>query len=97
MDWTCDERKAEANRAKHGVLFQTAAAALADPLARSDPDRHPGGDRWRTVATLGGIVLVIIHIDPDEATGAAGRIISARRAVPAERRAHERAILATRR
>jgi uncharacterized protein len=35
-----DPRKAEANLAKHGVLFEDAVTVFADPLARIFPDEE---------------------------------------------------------
>jgi uncharacterized DUF497 family protein len=67
-----------------------AALVMEDPLALSQPDPHPDGDRWRTlgrpVAALPTLLLVV-HTEPQEA--GPGRIISARRATAAERRAYE--------
>lgn len=89
--WAWDPRKAAANRAKHGVSFELAVLVLGDPLALSQPDPHPDGDRWRTlgrpVAALPALLLVV-HTEPKSA--GPGRIISARRATAAERRAYER-------
>ena len=89
MEWTWDEGKAEVNYAKHRVRFAVAAVALDDFDAYWEEDWHPDGDRLRTVAKIGKVMLLIVHTDPEEATGAPGRIISARRAEPVERRAYE--------
>lgn len=93
MTWTWDPRKAEANRAKHGVSFDLAALVFDDPLALSVPDPDPDGDRWRTVgrpvASLPTLLLVV-HTEPGR-DDAPGRIISARRATRHERRAYEQA------
>ncbi len=85
IDWTWDERKAAANLNKHGVLFETACDALDDEFALPVEDDHPDGDRWRTLGMTGGVLLFIVHTY----SGDGGRIISARRATPAERRSYE--------
>lgn len=95
MDWVWDDRKAAMNYAKHRVLFETAAAALDDPMQLSEHDLHPDGDRWRTYARLRNLLLFIVHTDPDESSGTPGRIISARLATLAERREYDRKTIIT--
>lgn len=87
IEWAWDDAKAASNLQKHGVLFKTACAALDDPRALSVEDEHLDGDRWRTLGMIGGILLFIVHTLSD--TGDGGRIISARRATPKERRIYE--------
>ena len=63
-----------------------------DPLALSKPDPHPDGDRLRTVGVIGAVTVLVVHTMPefDPVEGAdVGRIISARKATPRERRAYE--------
>ena len=88
-DWTWDSRKAAANLRKHGVLFETACHAVGDEFALSVKDDDPDGDRWRTLGMIGGVLLFVVHTY--SADGDGGRIISARRATPAERRSYEQA------
>jgi uncharacterized DUF497 family protein len=87
MEWTWDDRKARANLAKHGVLFETAVLVFDDPYRISSPDSHADDDRWRTVGVVGLSTLFVVHtvIESD----GSGRIISARRATPRERRHYE--------
>ena len=88
--WTWDPDKAEENKRKHGVAFETAPLVFDDPLQRSVPDLHPDGDRWRTMGVAAGIVLLfVMHTDPDEHPEGIGRIISARRATSHERKEYE--------
>jgi uncharacterized DUF497 family protein len=87
MGWTWDEAKAAANRGKHGVSFEVAQLAFDDPLILSQPDPHPDGDRWQSLAAVGAVVLFVVHTWPDDDSD--GRIISARRATPHERRSYE--------
>ena len=91
MRWTWDPEKAAANRVKHGLSFKTAALVFDDPLHASKPDPHPDGDRWHTIGLVGSVLLLVIHTLPDETKGGEpiGRIISARKATPGERKAYE--------
>jgi uncharacterized DUF497 family protein len=90
MPWIWDPKKAAANRAKHGVSFETAAAVFDDPLHLSQPDQHQDRDRWRTVGMVGRVVLLVVHTWPHgDEEDAIGRIISARKATARERKAYE--------
>ncbi len=61
MRFEWDEVKSAANRAKHGVGFETAALVFDDPLHISAPDRVEGGEvRWRTVGAMDGVVLLVV-------------------------------------
>jgi uncharacterized protein len=90
LHWTWDPRKAATNRVKHGLSFETAALVFDDPLHASKPDPHPDGDRWQTIGLIGCVLLLVVHTWPgikdDEPVG---RIISARKATPRERKAYE--------
>lgn len=91
MQWTWDPDKAAANLQKHGVSFDLAERALGDPLAMTVPDPYPEEERWRTLgmpAPGPAVVLFVVHTWPDD-EGVPGRIISARRAEPQERKAYE--------
>lgn len=96
MRWTWDPAKDRANRRRHGLGFETAHRVFDDPLALSRPDPHPGEARWRTVGMIGGmtggVIVLVVHTwpDPDPGDGEeTGRIISARKATPHERKAYE--------
>jgi uncharacterized protein len=92
LRWTWDPHKAAANRAKHGLLFETALHVFDDPLHASKADPHPDGDRWDTIGLVGPVVLLVVHTWPEaERLGEepVGRIISARKATARERRAYE--------
>ena len=86
FEWNAD--KAEDNLKKHGVGFEEAARAFADPLSRtiSDPDHSEEEDRF---ILLGqgptGRLLVVVHTE----IGDTIRIISARLAAAHERRDYE--------
>lgn len=88
MRWAWDGRKARVNLVKHGVLFETAVLVFDDEHHVSVPDPHADEDRWRTIGRVGGQTLFVVHTVL-EADGS-GRIISARRATPLERKQYER-------
>jgi uncharacterized DUF497 family protein len=74
----------------HGIEFSTVVAVFDDPLFLTLPDPWPDEQRYRTIgADLNGIVFVVHTIqellDGDELL----RIISARYATSAERKAYE--------
>jgi uncharacterized DUF497 family protein len=91
FEW--DPQKASSNLAKHGVAFPQAATVFLDPLAASIPDdEHSEGERrWVTLGVSGsGVLLAVIHTwEQAESGSASARIISARRATPAEMRDYE--------
>ncbi len=66
--WTWNAEKDAINRRKHGLPLSIAEVALADPLALSQPDRHPDGDRWNTLATVHERTLFIVHTWPGDDT-----------------------------
>jgi hypothetical protein len=82
-----DPNKANANRKSHGVDFADAALVLEDPLAltRSDPDAE-GEERFITLGEDPGGQLLVVVWTP---RGDDMRLISARRAIGAERRQYE--------
>jgi uncharacterized protein len=94
LRWTWDPKKAAANRAKHGLSFETATLVFDDPLHASKPDPHPDGDRWYTIGLVGTLALVVIHTYPEAGPEGelVGRIISARKATTRERKAYEEGI-----
>jgi len=96
FEW--DPSKAAGNRRKHGVSFETAMRAFADPFALTDQDRIEGGERrWRTLGAVEGwLLLVVAHTIRDEDGDGRPveiiRIISARAADPKERRRYAQEI-----
>jgi uncharacterized DUF497 family protein len=81
LRWIWNPEKAAANRAKHGLSFETAVHVFDDPLQASKPDPHPDGDRWQTIGAVGPVLLIVIHTWPEvdsEENDSVGRIISAR-------------------
>lgn len=88
VEWVWEDRKAAANYRKHRVLFETAVVVFDDDRRIAEPDPHWDDDRWRTIGMVGTATLLVVHtvIEPD----GSGRIISARRATPTERKSYER-------
>lgn len=86
FEW--DDVKAAANLRKHGVGFFEALAVLESSYALFEPDEAHAKDEARWIATgfsnRGRVLLVVFVIRGDKA-----RIISARKASPAERRRYE--------
>lgn len=89
FEW--DEAKAGTNVRKHGVRFEDAMLAFADPFALVDQDRIAGGElRWQTLGLVGGILLLLVaHTVRSEAEDEVIRIISARRATRKERQRYD--------
>ena len=86
FEW--DEWKAASNLRKHGVGFDEAATAFADPLSLTIPDPDHSGVEDRFVLTgesCQGRMVVVVHTERGDSI----RIISARLATRGERRAYE--------
>jgi len=86
FEW--DPRKAAENLARHGVSFEEAATVFRDVLSATgaDPDHSVGEQRFVTFGiSTGGRLLVVAHTDRDDTI----RIISARPAIPRERKIYE--------
>jgi hypothetical protein len=83
-DFQWDVVKAAANVAKHGVSFEQARKAFADPYAIdfADDRRYYGEDRAVLFGMVDDRLLVIVYT----VRGNKARIISAREAEPHERR-----------
>ncbi|MGH7621300.1 MAG: BrnT family toxin [Gemmatimonadaceae bacterium] len=88
FEW--DASKARRNRSVHGVTFEEAVSAFADPLGQIVDDPRHSRDEPR-FALLGqserARLLVVMFTERD----ARIRVISARRATPTERRHYEEA------
>lgn len=89
MEWTWDKEKAEINRTKHGISFETAICVFDDPFAVSLLDNYPFEVRYRTIgrpSALSAITIIVVHTWHDDEYG---RVISAREASKSERRIYE--------
>lgn len=81
-DFEWDPEKDRQNRAKHGISFEEAAAIFDGPVLTAEDEGDYGEVRERTYGLLRGVVVVcVVHTSRDDRI----RIISARKATPAER------------
>lgn len=88
IEW--DDRKADANERKHGISFDEAVTALADPLALTITDDSSGERRMATVGmSVCDRILIVVHFEIEEDSI---RIISARKATKRERKDYEEGI-----
>ena len=86
FEW--DNQKAEANRKKHGVMFEEGITVFGDPLSLNMPDPdHSGSEQRYIVMGMSDRyrLLVVCYTEIHENT----RIISARQATRAERKSYE--------
>ncbi len=88
FEW--DAAKAASNRHKHGVTFGEARTVFADPLTLIAPDRQHA-DRFHIVG-VSSRTRVLFVVYAEKADDETIRIISARPATRAERRAYEEGI-----
>jgi uncharacterized DUF497 family protein len=86
-DFEWDDRKAASNLKKHGVSFEEAITALADPRALTAPDLVDR-DRWITIGTS-ALLKVLFVVHTENLSRNRVRIISARKASPAQRRKYD--------
>ena len=96
MPFEWDENKNRANRAKHGIDFDFARLAFDDPLALMTQDRDVDGEqRYQLIGSVFARIILVAHaVRVNTQPGIAEdepviRIISARKATPAERRLYE--------
>lgn len=86
MKFEWDNRKAQANLAKHGVSFDTAVKALDDPYRMESYQRRSGEDRWKAIAREGDRIYAIAYTEHGDTV----RIISAREAEKHEKSTYRR-------
>ena len=92
MRFEWDDRKAWANRAKHGISFEEAITAFDDPFALVAVDaRHSTSSEERTWLIGAADVAVLVVIYTTREAGNVLRLISARRASRRERKQYEEA------
>ncbi len=88
FEW--DPDKAQGNRKKHGVSFETAATAFGDPLSVTIPDPDHSATEKRSILlgmAASGTLVVVVHTFREETI----RLISARLATSQERKSYENA------
>jgi uncharacterized DUF497 family protein len=89
FDFEWDPEKAESNLKKHGVSFEEATTAFADPLhvVIADPRHSRGEERYVLFGhSEAARLLAVMHTERQDKT----RLISARPATPKERRQYAR-------
>ena len=83
-----DAEKARANYRKHHIRFGDAETVFDDPGSLTVEDDRHGEQRFVTIgADLQGRILVVVHSYPEGTEDT--RLISARRAMPNERKQYE--------
>lgn len=90
FEW--DEAKNLANLRKHKLSFETASLVFIDPFALMRQDRFVDGEpRWQAIGRVAEeLVLVVAHtVRDDEEGNEVVRLISARKALKAERKHYE--------
>jgi uncharacterized DUF497 family protein len=85
FEW--DETKAATNERKHGVTFEEAATAVVDPRALEAPE-HEHADRFVSIG-MSAFLRVLFVVHAEVVPSGRIRIISARKASPAQRRLYE--------
>lgn len=89
FEW--DEKKAKANLKKHKASFEEATTIFNDPFVAMMPDLEHSINEERHIGigmSIKSRVLVVVYTDRRENR----RIISCRKATPAERKIYEKAI-----
>jgi uncharacterized DUF497 family protein len=88
LRFTWDPHKARLNERRHRISFEEATTAFLDPLSLTIPDliHAVGEERFVLIGQSDrGKLVVVIHVERGDEI----RLISARRAMPHERRAYE--------
>ena len=85
MEWTWDPNKNRENQRKHRLSFNTAVLVFNDTERATREDDYQYEERWQTIGTAEGVLIIVIHT-LQAGDGEPGRIISARQALPYERR-----------
>src|SRR3989344_7094455 len=93
MRFEWDDRKNQANHAKHGVWFEEAQTVWADARSAEffDPEHSDEEDRFLKIG-LSTRLSVLLVVFCDREAGATIRIVSARRATRKEQEQYEKGI-----
>lgn len=90
FEW--DEKKAKNNFKNHKVSFEEGATIFSDPFVAMKPDLEHSINEERNIGigiSVKGRVLLVVYTHRDENR----RIISCRKATPAEREVYEKSNL----
>ena len=99
MGFVWDSGKDAINRRKHGISFETAAHVFLDTLRLDFPDwphSTPEETRYFTIGLVESI-LTVVYCERGDGEDPDFRLISARVATPAEKRAYNDAAYGRRR
>ena len=88
MEWTWDPEKNRENQLKHGIGFEAAVLVFEDQRNDTREDEYLYEQRWQTIGRVHGRLVIVVRTWSDR-EGELGRIISARRPDPFERRKYE--------
>jgi uncharacterized DUF497 family protein len=91
LRWTWDQSKAQAHLKTHGLGFELALPIFEAQRHLTQIDPYPHEERWQTIGAPFAerpLVLFVVHTELEDG---GGRIISARKATPYERKAYEKA------
>lgn len=91
MQITWDSNKAAINQKKHGVAFESAIPVLSDHNAITIEDTDHDEQRFVTIGAGSDLILLVVVYCYPDATDTI-QIISARKALPHERKAYETGI-----
>lgn len=92
MRFTWDALKDRTNRRKHGIRFDTAIRVFLDPMHLTRQDRVvEGEERWQTIGTVDGLLLILVAYAAVDEEEEIIRIISARKVTRQERIEYEEA------
>jgi uncharacterized DUF497 family protein len=87
VHFTWDPAKAASNARKHGVTFEEAQSAFADPMGSVVDDFEHGEGRYVLIGVSASQrLLYVVHVETGQEVF---RIVSARRATKNERRRYE--------
>lgn len=90
MKFNWNKRKAIANEAKHKVSFELATLVFDDPHMISLPNESEEEERWLTIGSVKGLlILIVVHTWEEQADEEIIRIISARKATEHEKETYE--------
>jgi len=88
--FTWDVEKADKNAKKHGITFEEACQAVINPIQLVEDASDEEEDRWGIVSyTLSEHLAFPIYVVVADAGEDGWRVISARKATPAERSRYE--------
>jgi uncharacterized DUF497 family protein len=93
MRFEWNEVKSSRNLAKHRISFETASLVFQDLHVLIREDRViEREERWKALGLIGGVVIVlVVHTYRERGGEEVVRIVSARKAAAAERKAYEEA------